>query len=1006
MDSLTIKPVLNRPHAEDYDFLRLQGIAALEKLAGDIWTDYNHSDPGITLLEALCYALTDLAYRISLPMADLLAREGTGRNYWENNFYTARQILPCSPLTLNDYRKLIIDTEGVLNAWVEQSLESEELVFIDSKASALTYTPDSNQYLCMKGLYKVYIEYEDAVIREKGQGPLLKLIREKLSHHRNLCEDLVEVTVVQYQLFTVQAILHLHEGADLNQVQAKILFVIKNFFSPPVNFYSLEEMLAKGFTHDALFEGPLLRHGFIDEAELSLSAEFKLTHLSDLVNLLLDIDEIISITSFSIPESLGFIGTEKFPNNDFAAWLTALGQDRKIPQLDILKSSFTYLRSGDRYRTASDQQADPQQAYDLAGFMEGNRAHSRLKGYHPDLTVPTGTFMDTGQYFPVQQTLPHCYQQHYALLGKLAADTRSKFDALKTLGPDKILPLQLKGYLMVFEQILANYFSQLSHLHDLYSFDPGIKSTYFSQLPGEVFDLDYLFTLNTAHFSTHDLPGILEKPQVFADRRERFLDQMAAAYSENLENYSMLMHQLYGDSQASARLIADKALLLQDYVEASNYRFKAFDVSDASHGWNTSNVSGFEKRLCRLLGIRKYEMRSLAISFVKIHPVERENGIQRYQVKIVDPDLPEKILLGSPEYEFQEEAENTLNYMLKNGWNKALYAQEAGQSKLSYVLTRPNDESGTEIVGHKHIPVKEKNLHEATETLKADFERLLVLMNEIAENEGLHCIEHLLLRPRLGPRHSSKKSMLDSDFVDLLPLRNPAVPAAVSSLIPSYTFQVSSTRKGADLDWNIRFTDSKGVEVLHIEKTFQFYAHVLQRITLIRQFGSDAPSYRKILQNDGSYALELWSFSNLLAAHPGTTDEGTLDLLINTLVHFFALESPGIYAQADESDDDPYSYQLTVILPDWPRRFQQPAFRHMLDQTIYLETPAHITVYVQWVGHGVMNDFEEAYKLWVDELAASAVPNAEVVNNLIYELSQIHAANASLPELSGLTDDS
>jgi hypothetical protein len=57
----------------DYNFLRREGIRHLERLAGPLWTDFNLHDPGITILEQLCYALTDLSYRIAYDLKDLLA---------------------------------------------------------------------------------------------------------------------------------------------------------------------------------------------------------------------------------------------------------------------------------------------------------------------------------------------------------------------------------------------------------------------------------------------------------------------------------------------------------------------------------------------------------------------------------------------------------------------------------------------------------------------------------------------------------------------------------------------------------------------------------------------------------------------------------------------------------------------------------------------------------------------------------------------------------------------
>lgn len=117
-------PVIDRnnilPHAQDYSFLRTEGISLIQSLSGETWTDYNTHDPGITLLELLCYALTDLGYRSGFDVADILSPAKPDQQNWEQIFYTARQALPCNPLTLLDYRKLIIDTEGVRNAWIEK----------------------------------------------------------------------------------------------------------------------------------------------------------------------------------------------------------------------------------------------------------------------------------------------------------------------------------------------------------------------------------------------------------------------------------------------------------------------------------------------------------------------------------------------------------------------------------------------------------------------------------------------------------------------------------------------------------------------------------------------------------------------------------------------------------------------------------------------------------------------------------------------------------------------
>lgn len=99
----------------DFDVLRAEGIQHLENFATELWTDYNAHDPGITLLELLCYAITDLSYRTRLlPIEDLMASPGPNKNTW----FSASEVLPTAPVTILDYRKLLIDLKGVKNAWL------------------------------------------------------------------------------------------------------------------------------------------------------------------------------------------------------------------------------------------------------------------------------------------------------------------------------------------------------------------------------------------------------------------------------------------------------------------------------------------------------------------------------------------------------------------------------------------------------------------------------------------------------------------------------------------------------------------------------------------------------------------------------------------------------------------------------------------------------------------------------------------------------------------------
>jgi len=68
---------------------------------------------------------------------------------------------------------------------------------------------------------------------------------------------------------------------------------------------------------------------------------------------------------------------------------------------------------------------------------------------------------------------------------------------------------------------------------------------------------------------------------------------------------------------------------------------------------------------------------------------------------------------------------------------------------------------------------------------------------------------------------------------------------------------------------------------------------------------------------------------------------------------------------------DPYSFQLTFVFPNDNKRFADVNFREFIETTIREETPAHLTVYIQWMDRVELKRFENAYQLFLDKLAAN-----------------------------------
>ncbi|SOD92831.1 hypothetical protein SAMN06269250_4209 [Spirosoma fluviale] len=167
------QPVLKA--AEDFYRLRREGIGFIEQMGSHLWTDYNIHDPGITILEALCYAFTDLAYRIGWDIKDLLASPPPAtmptkplRPYADQAFFTARDILTVNPVTPDDFRRLLIDLDRVRNAWVfckECACELHYYAWCEAGQLMLSYKKPTNSLLKPvkvdpRGLYEVLLELE------------------------------------------------------------------------------------------------------------------------------------------------------------------------------------------------------------------------------------------------------------------------------------------------------------------------------------------------------------------------------------------------------------------------------------------------------------------------------------------------------------------------------------------------------------------------------------------------------------------------------------------------------------------------------------------------------------------------------------------------------------------------------------------------------------------------------------------------------------------------------
>ena len=81
----TIDGPTTLPEALNFQVLKELGLETIIQTGSQQWTDYNEHDPGITILEILTLAATDLSYRTTFSIEDILTTKtntSTGPEYF------------------------------------------------------------------------------------------------------------------------------------------------------------------------------------------------------------------------------------------------------------------------------------------------------------------------------------------------------------------------------------------------------------------------------------------------------------------------------------------------------------------------------------------------------------------------------------------------------------------------------------------------------------------------------------------------------------------------------------------------------------------------------------------------------------------------------------------------------------------------------------------------------------------------------------------------------------
>ncbi len=547
---------LSDPDGLDFDGIRRRGIDALQALSSQAWTDYNLHDPGVTLLEMLCYGLTDLVYRTDFDVADYLTGASGHIDFAQQALYPPDRIFPSEPVTSIDFCKLIYDhLPQVDDVWIASANDGLFSVFIKPRTSLFHARDSSNAALRLQ---------------------VLAL----LARHRNLGRDVDQVHVVASQPYMLAGEIEVDDSRPAADIYADLYFQCAMMISSGGRIVRFEEARAAGMQWEDMFDGPLTSHGYIEDSHFAvpnytidaialIALARRVPGVRQVRKLCLVTPEGEEITSISLAQSAGICPVLAFPVDADQA-----------QRLRLVHGSAAGARA-----------ADPAlHGRHAEQFHEAVRLHLKKREFEHDafrtshgnlarlLDLPQGQYRPLDAYSSVGEHTPAIYGINHFGVPKSAPQA------------DHARALQLKAYLYPFEQLMANYLGSLQGIKQLYSIDGTLDKTYFATFldKGAVPKLQ---TLYREGVGKAEIDAVLREQDAFADRRNRVLDSLLAMYGEVFPDDALRRYDLYHADAFERHLIDCKIGLLRHLCDLSGRRGNGIDLQrDYGDGTNFAAI--------------------------------------------------------------------------------------------------------------------------------------------------------------------------------------------------------------------------------------------------------------------------------------------------------------------------------------------------------------------------------------------------------------------------------
>jgi len=734
-EALSIKRRKSTESEVSFDSLKRDAIQLIEQISGKVWTDYNLHDPGITIIEQLIYAMTDLIYRTEFAVEDYLAREEGAIDFDLQALHAAEKAFPCRPTTILDYRKTFLNAvKEIDNVWLKPVLDQTS----------------GNQY---RGLYQVSVKLEQG-LDKKSRHVALDKLRALYNRSRNLCEDIAEICIVDNLEYELCANIEVASSRRPEDIQAEIYHKCFRQLGGSVPVIDFEQQIEEVSSLDKLFSGPYTCHGSFSPHEVSENpSEFLVSSLFSTINSIEGIDHIQQlslqkegnffydiIVSDEPDKAFGLLIPQE--NEEIKVILTTNG--RALPlDIDSLRAKFNEIDF--KYHSS---RSTPQ---DLSLLYETAKGVKR----------PLNHYSGIQNQFPI----------NYGI---------NAFGVPDSAPPDvKARANQLKSYLVIFEQLLTNFLANLDSIKRLFSTENNEKNSYSFQLLDQqaITTIETIYPKNPVDVFKRIIAGF----DNYHDRKSRLLDYLLALYGESFSQNSLRhFNYYYSKNEIEETIVNNKISYLKSVIELGRDRAAASDYSSSS--WSKCAHSGLQARVSMLLGFENHTARPLTMEIleqgIKLTRHEKYEFLKAgsHELKLIDVGeadefscdsfdqapacaLDKDISLSDLRQAIGEAIplKNNLlsDILLRGGIYIDRYKIGSLTSKQGYQLTFQTEDSQYWYLGTYD--------DEASAIYAANCLRhFLILLNK--GSEGLQVIEHLLLRPSGQEAYTGLNFDQDEDF--------------------------------------------------------------------------------------------------------------------------------------------------------------------------------------------------------------------------------------------------